>query len=81
MFEAIVTLVFPATSKLVPGTGALLSRDHIEEVEPAHTEVIRIEFDTKDHMMQWLDTDDHEGIVAAQKMGQERWEAPKYSEE
>jgi hypothetical protein len=77
MYEAIVTLVFPPTYRAELGGGALLSRDHIVEDEPAHTEVIRLEFDTKAHMMQWLDTDDHEGIVAAQKMGEERWVAPE----
>lgn len=68
MFEAIVTLVFPATTKLVPGTGALLSRDTVVEDEPAHTEVYRIEFDTAEHMMDWFDTDNHSGVLDAQKM-------------
>jgi len=47
MFEAIVTLVIPAQPTEHPGL----------EVEPARTEVYRIEFDTKEAMYGWLDTD------------------------
>jgi hypothetical protein len=73
MFEAIVTLVIPAKEKLVPGTGALLSRDRVEEVEPTHTEVHRLEFDTERGMRKWLLSDQEDmRMLSAEKLVADR---------
>jgi hypothetical protein len=73
MIEAIVTLVIPAMEQLVPGqTGALLDRDRVTEYVPAHTEVYRLEWTSVEAMRNWLDTSEHDGLVADQKMGGER---------
>ena len=45
MVDVIVVVSVPATEKLEPGSGALLSRDRMVEDEPAHTEVYRFEFE------------------------------------
>jgi hypothetical protein len=64
VYEAIVTLVYPVTQRLVPGTGALLSRDYMEEDAPAHTEVYRLEFDTERHMLDWLNANGDAARIA-----------------
>lgn len=61
MYEAIVTLVLKERG---------LSKLH----EMPYTEVYRIEFDTEEAMRAWLDTSEHEGVLADQKMGGERVE-------
>ena len=68
MYEAIVTLVFPAAPVNVKVDGMWL------DDEPAHTEVYRLEWDTEEAMRAWLDTSEHEGLIADQKMGSDRVE-------
>lgn len=52
MFEAIVTLVIPAQNR--PHKDGCACAGVYSEVEPAHTEVYRLEFDTEEAMRAWL---------------------------
>jgi len=45
MIDVVVVVSVPATEKLEPGSGALLSRDRMVEDEPAYTQVFRFEFE------------------------------------
>lgn len=45
MFEAIVTVVVPRTSR---------REEHLSIDEPAHTEVYRLEFDSVENLRRWL---------------------------
>lgn len=64
MFEAIVTLVMTET--------------HDGQTYPV-TEVYRLEWDTEEAMRAWLDTSNHDGLLADQQMGSERVDHGTYS--
>ena len=76
MVEVIITIVVPAKEQLVQGTGALLSRDRMEVTEPAHTRVWRMEFETEEDALMFLDTSDDPGglnNVEVLQAAPERW--------
>lgn len=53
MYAAIVTVILPGEETLIPGTGAMLSRDHIE-TGPIRTEVYKLRFKTEKALKDWL---------------------------
>jgi len=54
MIESIITVAIPPKTRLIHGTGALLSRDYYEEVEPAHMEAYKLTFNNQEEFYTWL---------------------------
>jgi len=54
MFEVVVTSLAPDKMRLVKGTGALLSRDHMEVEKPAHIRIYRFMFDSEEDVQRLI---------------------------